>query len=66
MQERAGGENGLIIMLGRYDDKLVLTDDGWSFTERRLTVYKFAATDAGELGPMRGASRIAMTPSCQN
>lgn len=48
VQERAGGENGSIIMLGRYDDKLVLTDDGWKFTERRLTVYKFApVTDAG-------------------
>ncbi len=41
VQERAGGADRSIIMLGRYDDKLVLTDDGWKFTERRLTVYKF-------------------------
>ncbi|MCB2048002.1 MAG: nuclear transport factor 2 family protein [Novosphingobium sp.] len=48
VQERASGPNGEIIMLGRYDDKLMLTDDGWKFTERRLTVYKFApVTDAG-------------------
>ncbi len=48
VQERAGGANGSIIMLGRYDDKLVLTDDGWKFAERRLTVYKFGpVTDAG-------------------
>jgi ketosteroid isomerase-like protein len=39
--ERAGGAQGSVIMLGRYDDKLVQTDDGWKFTERRLTVYKF-------------------------
>lgn len=49
VQERAGGANGSIIMLGRYNDRLVLTDQGWKFTERRLTVYKFApVTDAGE------------------
>jgi hypothetical protein len=41
VQEQASGANGEILMLGRYDDKLVLTDDGWKFTERRLTVYKF-------------------------
>ena len=41
VQERAGGPNGEILMLGRYDDRLVLTDDGWKFKERRLTVYKF-------------------------
>lgn len=40
--ETAEGVNGHIVMLGRYDDKLVLTDDGWKFEERRLTVYKFA------------------------
>ena len=40
--ESAEGVNGHIIMIGRYDDKLVLTDDGWKFSERRLTVYKFA------------------------
>ena len=42
VQERASGVNGEIIMVGRYDDKLVLTDQGWKFEERRLTVYKFA------------------------
>ncbi len=47
VQERAGGVNGSIIMLGRYDDKLVLTDDGWKFTERRLTVYKFGPVTEG-------------------
>jgi hypothetical protein len=41
VQERAGGANGEVLMLGRYDDKLVLTGDGWKFAERRLTVYKF-------------------------
>ncbi|MBM3594398.1 MAG: nuclear transport factor 2 family protein [Alphaproteobacteria bacterium] len=41
VQERAGGANGEILMLGRYDDRLVLTDEGWKFKERRLTVYKF-------------------------
>jgi len=47
VQERAGGDGHEIIMIGRYDDKLVLTDDGWKFAERRLTVYKFApVTDA--------------------
>ena len=40
--ESAEGENGHIVMIGRYDDKLVLTEDGWKFQERRLTVYKFA------------------------
>ena len=40
--ETAEGVNGHIVMLGRYDDRLVLTDDGWKFAERRLTVYKFA------------------------
>jgi ketosteroid isomerase-like protein len=48
VQERAAGANGEIIMVGRYDDQLVLTDDGWKFAERRLTVYKFApVTDPG-------------------
>jgi hypothetical protein len=47
VQEQAGGANGEILMLGRYDDKLVLTDEGWKFAERRLTVYKF--------GPVAGA-----------
>ena len=47
VQERAGGANGSIIMLGRYDDRLVLTDDGWKFTERRLTVYKFGSVADG-------------------
>ena len=48
VQERAGGANGSIIMLGRYDDKLVLTDDGWKFSERRLTVYKFGPVTDGD------------------
>jgi ketosteroid isomerase-like protein len=49
VQERAGSAEGSIIMLGRYDDKLALTDEGWKFTERRLTVYKFApVTEAGQ------------------
>lgn len=46
VQEHAGDANGSIIMLGRYDDKLVLTDDGWKFTERRLTVYRFGPVTA--------------------
>lgn len=40
--ETAEGVNGHIVMIGRYDDKLILTDDGWKFAERRLTVHKFA------------------------
>lgn len=48
LQERAGGDDHEIIMFGRYDDKLVLTDDGWKFAERRLNVYRFKpGTDGG-------------------
>lgn len=39
--ENAGGANGESSLIARYDDKLVLTDDGWKFEERRLTKYKF-------------------------
>ena len=42
LTETAEGVNGHIVMIGRYNDKLVLTRDGWKFEERRLTVYKFA------------------------
>ena len=49
VQERANGANGSITMLGRYDDKLVLTDNGWKFAERRLNVYNFTpVTKAGQ------------------
>ena len=37
--ERTGADQ--ILMIGRYDDKLTLTDRGWKFVERRLTVHKF-------------------------
>lgn len=46
--ESAAGVNGQIIMMGRYDDNLVLTDDGWKFKERRLNVYKFAPVSIPE------------------
>lgn len=48
--ETAEGVNGHILMLGRYDDKLVLTDDGWKFSERRLTVYKFGPVSLPKMG----------------
>jgi ketosteroid isomerase-like protein len=39
--ERAGGPSGESALVARYDDKLVLTDKGWKFKERRLTKYTF-------------------------
>jgi hypothetical protein len=48
--ERAGGVNGESALVARYDDKLVLTDDGWKFAERRLTKYKFEQFPAPAAG----------------
>ena len=41
LTEVASGANGQSQLYARYDDKLVLTDEGWKFAERRLTCYKF-------------------------
>jgi ketosteroid isomerase-like protein len=31
-----------IMLVGRYDDRLKSTAEGWRFTQRRLSVYRFA------------------------
>ncbi len=31
-----------IVMIGRYDDHLQLTQEGWRFTQRKLNVYRFS------------------------
>lgn len=41
LTETAGRGDDMTVLYARYDDKLVLTDKGWKFAERRLTRYKF-------------------------
>jgi ketosteroid isomerase-like protein len=32
---------GQLVMIGRYDDQLKLTSEGWRFTQRKLSVFRF-------------------------
>lgn len=35
----------MIVMIGRYNDELVLTADGWRFSKRTLTPFRFSQLD---------------------
>jgi ketosteroid isomerase-like protein len=37
---KAKGADKQIVLIARYDDELVLTEDGWKFTRRTLTPYR--------------------------
>jgi hypothetical protein len=39
-------EGGTLVLIGRYHDDLVLTDEGWRFRRRRMEVFDFRTVAA--------------------
>lgn len=35
----------MIVLIGRYDDELILTEHGWRFSKRTFTVYRFSQVE---------------------